>query len=53
MDNGTSTATIENSLVAKVGKDRRVKASLTLTISAHKAPGDDAFINGFILATVL
>ncbi|KND86315.1 putative O-methyltransferase [Tolypocladium ophioglossoides CBS 100239] len=43
----------ENSLVARLGKDDRVTASLTPTISAHKAPGGDAFIDGFVLATVL
>lgn len=40
----------EDSLLARVGRDARVAATMVPTLSSHKAPGDDAFVDGFLLA---
>lgn len=39
------------SLVAKIGKDERVTATMIQTVSSHKAAAEDMF-DGFVLAIV-
>lgn len=50
-DGTTDPAKAEGSLVAKVGKDERVTATLVSTVGSHKGRVDEAF-DGFLMAVV-
>lgn len=47
----TEGAAGEKTLVAKVGKDERVQATLVSTVNSHKTRADEMF-DGFLLAIV-
>jgi predicted O-methyltransferase YrrM len=53
MEDGEEGAKSEDSLVARVGRDVRVRASLVPIISANKGSTSAAFVDGFMLAVVL
>lgn len=53
MEDGEHGVQGEGNLVARVGRDERVRASMVPIISAHKTSSGDAFVDGFILAIVL
>ncbi|KAK2593313.1 hypothetical protein QQS21_008995 [Conoideocrella luteorostrata] len=53
MEDGEAFSAGDKSLVARVGADSRVKATMVPTISAYKTTSGDPWVDGFLLAIVL
>ncbi|KID97039.1 O-methyltransferase, family 3, partial [Metarhizium majus ARSEF 297] len=53
VEDGEDGVTREGSLVARVGRDERVRAALVPTVSVGKWDCESEFVDGFLLAVVL
>lgn len=53
VEDGEDGVTREGSLVARVGRDERVRAALVPTVSVRKGDCESEFVDGFLLAVVL
>ncbi|KID85881.1 O-methyltransferase, family 3 [Metarhizium guizhouense ARSEF 977] len=53
VEDGEDGVTREGSLVARVGRDERVRAALVPTVSVRKWDCESEFVDGFLLAVVL